>query len=183
MPTKEEDSQKIFDTMNSTLHQYFDLAAEDMETPQPIFDEIAANEERYNQGVLINQGGMKKIIQTTDALTGRPVAMAVLHEPENPRKVERFLREARLTAALEHPNIIPVYDIGLNDDGDPFFTMKLISGRSLSSIIKSLSKGENNEFTLQSLMDVFIKICDAIAYAHSKGISSPGFKTGEYSGR
>ena len=160
MGTKEEDSSIIFETLNPTLHQYFDLAADDLETPQPIFDEIAANEDRYNQGVLINQGGMKKIIKTTDALTGRPVAMACLHDPENPQKVERFLREARLTAALEHPNIIPVYDIGLTDQGDPFFTMKLIGGRSLSSILKDLSKGESNNCpTQQELMDIFIKIC------------------------
>ena len=171
MVTREQESADVFDTLNPTLHQYFDLAAQDTEIPQPIFDDIVANEERYEQGVLINQGGMKKILKITDALTGRPVAMAQLHDPENTQKVERFLREARLTAALEHPNIIPVYDIGITDEGDPFFTMKLVGGQSLSKILKALSsKDPDCHFSTQDLMDIFIKICDAVSYAHSKGI-------------
>ena len=164
-----ESSENIFKTINPSLHQYFNLASEDVSTPQPIFDEIAANEKRYDQGVLINQGGMKKILQTTDTLTGRPVAMATLLKPDDPQKVERFLREARLTATLEHPNIIPVYDIGLTDSSDPFFTMKLIGGKSLSKILKELGEG-TSKVSLQNLLDIFIKICDAISYAHSKGI-------------
>lgn len=171
MVTREQPSEDIFDTLNPTLHQYFDLASQTLEAPQPILDDIIANEERYEQGVLINQGGMKKILKITDALTGRPVAMGQLHDPENPQKVERFLREARLTAALEHPNIIPVYDIGVTAEGDPFFTMKLVGGRSLSKILKALGdKDSNDRFSYQDLMNIFIKICDAMAYAHSKGI-------------
>ena len=171
MVTREQESENIFDTLNPTLHQYFDLAAVDTEAPQPIFDDIVANEERYEQGVLINQGGMKRILKITDALTGRPVAMAHLHDPENAQKVERFLREARLTAALEHPNIIPVYDIGVDEEGNPFFTMKLVGGRSLSKILKALGKkGTQKDYSTQDLMDIFLKICDATAYAHSKGI-------------
>ena len=170
MSTKEKESSKIFDTMDSSLHQYFSMASEKIDAPQPIFDEIAANEIRYKQGVLINQGGVKKIHQIEDALTGRPVAMANLKDPEDPKKVEHFLREARLTATLEHPNIIPVYDIGLNDDGDPFFTMKLISGKSLSQILRDQSDKNLPRLSIQSLMDIFIKICDAVSYSHSKGI-------------
>ena len=171
MVTREQESENVYETLNPTLHQYFNLAAEDTETPQPIFDDIVANEERYEQGVLINQGGMKKILKITDALTGRPVAMAQLHDPENTQKVERFLREARLTAALEHPNIVPVYDIGITEVGDPFFTMKLVGGQSLSKILKALSSKEStSNFSTQDLMDIFLKICDATSYAHSKGI-------------
>ena len=171
MVTREQESEDVYKTLNPTLHQYFNLAAMDTETPQPIFDDIAANEERYEQGVLINQGGMKKILKITDALTGRPVAMAQLLDPENTLKIERFLREARLTAALEHPNIIPVYDIGITDEGNPFFTMKLVGGQSLSKILKELSNTENKSgLSTQDLMNIFLKICDAIAYAHSKGI-------------
>ncbi|MCM8531024.1 MAG: serine/threonine protein kinase [Lentisphaeraceae bacterium] len=164
-----ESSENIFETINPSLHQYFSLASEEIDTPQPIFDEIAANEKRYNQGVLINQGGMKKILQTTDILTDRPVAMATLLKPDDHQKAERFLREARLTATLEHPNIIPVYDIGLTENSDPFFTMKLIGGKSLSKILKELGEG-TSKVSLQNLLDIFIKICDAISYAHSKGI-------------
>jgi eukaryotic-like serine/threonine-protein kinase len=162
---KDKASDQVFETLNPSLHQYFDLASHELDTPQPLHDEIATNEARYQQGTLIDQGGMKKILKIDDALTGRPVAMAILISPEEPQKVERFFREARLTATLEHPNIMPVYDIGLNDQDDPFFTMKLIEGQSLAQLIK-----ENSALSLQSLLDIFIKICDAVAYAHSKGI-------------
>jgi eukaryotic-like serine/threonine-protein kinase len=170
MADKSIESETIFNTLNSSLHQYFALANSN-ETSQPLYDEIVANEKRYSQGVLIDQGGMKRISKTQDELTGRPVAMATLLTPEDPIKAERFLREARLTAALEHPNIIPVYDIGLNEDEAPFFTMKLITGKSLKSIIsEQYSSSQGKRLSLHELLDIFIKICDAISYAHSKGV-------------
>ncbi|NQZ58291.1 MAG: protein kinase, partial [Lentisphaeraceae bacterium] len=133
----------------------------------PLHDQIAANIERYEQGTLIDQGGMKKIILIQDSLTDRPVAMATLREPDNLIKAERFFQEARLTAALEHPNIIPIYDIGLNENYGPYFTMKLIAGSNLTAIF---TKDIKKNIPLQQLMDIFNKICDAVAYAHSKGI-------------
>ena len=79
-----------------------------------IYSQLDQLEERYIHPEEIAQGGMKKIIKTTDSITNRPVAKAVLLDFEDSDKVENFLREARLTAALEHPNIIPVYEMGLN---------------------------------------------------------------------
>ncbi len=91
-----------------------------------IFDEITNVETRYVEIKIVNQGGMKKIYQTVDSITSRPVAKAILINPEDSDKIESFLREARLTAALEHPNIIIVHDIGVDDEEGPYFIMKLI---------------------------------------------------------
>ena len=77
------------------------------------------------------------------------------------------------TALLEHPNIISIHDIGLNDDGKPYFTMDLKTGDSLEDILKNLYSGNQKYlqfYTLEELLLIFLKIYDAVAYAHSKNI-------------
>ena len=171
MVRKDISPEEAFDNRNPALKIYSELAAQAPDSPQAIFDDILTVEERYCQSSVINQGGMKKILKTTDSLTNRPVAKAILIDFEDLHKTENFLREARLTAALEHSNIIPVYDIGVDETEGPYFIMKLVGGRNLGSILKSLSaKEKDTEYSLQDLMEIFLKVCDAVAYAHSKGI-------------
>jgi serine/threonine protein kinase len=138
---------------------------------KPISDDFSTVKQRYSQGFIVNKGGMKLILKATDSITNRPIAKAILIDWDDAVKTERFLKEARLTAALEHPNIIPVYDIGIDSAEGPFFTMKLVGGRSLTSILEEISSSESDtDYSLRELMEIFLKICDAIAYAHSKGI-------------
>jgi eukaryotic-like serine/threonine-protein kinase len=127
-------------------------------------DEIRDLSGRYEGERFLAAGGMKKIFVTQDKLTNRNVAKAVLKEPEDENKVERFFHEARICAALEHPNIIPVYDLGYDSDKTPFFIMKLISGQTLKEQIKE------GTTPLNELLANFLKICDAMAYAHSHGV-------------
>lgn len=175
MASKDRDLEADFENSKPALSQYVDQL--NIESKEDIFDDILMVDERYLQSSMINQGGMKKILKTIDSLTGRPVAKATLIDFENSEKVENFLKEARLTAALEHPNIIPVYDIGVDDVEGPFFTMKLVGGQNLWDIIKSLSKGAGEtpelpgeKHSLQDLMEIFLKVCDAVAYAHSRAV-------------
>ena len=75
---------------------------------------------------------------------------------------------------LQHPNIVPLYDIGLNEHGQPYFTMKLIQGRTLRDILEELKNGNEKDlkdYSLPERIDIFLKICDALAYAHSRGIA------------
>ena len=153
---------EMFESINTDLLQYSGES-------QPLYDELLSAGKRYSKGAVINRGGMKEIIKTTDSMTGREVAKAVLIDFEDPVKKENFLREARITAALEHPNIIPVYDVGVDDDEGPFFTMKLVGGRSLADILQQMSVNER-DYSLRDLINIFLKICDAVDYAHSKGI-------------
>ena len=128
---------------------------------------------RYSGLDSVGSGAMKEITRTEDRATGRLIAKATLLDPQNERFVEDFLREARITAHLQHPNIVPVYDLGLDDKERPFFTMKLIKGHSLERILERINDGEETylqEYSLNRLIDIFIKVCEAIAYAHSERV-------------
>ena len=118
---------------------------------------------------------MKVVIQVKDRDTTRDIAMALLPDAQSrpKRDIIRFIEEARITASLEHPNIVPVHDIGVDTHGSPYFTMKLIKGENLASVIRKLHDGDPEyleNYTLDKLLLVFIKICNGVAFAHSKGV-------------
>ncbi|MDR0931422.1 MAG: serine/threonine protein kinase [Victivallales bacterium] len=132
-------------------------------------------QERYKFLRSIGFGGMKSVLLVFDSDTGREVAMAIMPDfRERPRAdLERFVREARLTAQLEHPNIVPVHDLGVDGSNSPFFTMKYLHGQSLSAVLRKLRKGEEEavkRFDQLRLLQVFIRICNAIEFAHSQKI-------------
>ncbi len=132
-------------------------------------------QERYTFLRTIGFGGMKSVLLVHDRDTGREVAMAIMPDfRERPKiDLERFVREARLTAQLEHPNIVPVHDLGIDSSGSPFFTMKYLHGQSLSSVIRKLAKGDAeavHRFSQLRLLQIFIRICNAVEFAHSQGI-------------
>ncbi len=132
-------------------------------------------QERYRFIRSIGFGGMKGVLLVHDADTGREVAMAIMPDfRDRPRRdLERFVREARLTARLEHPNIVPVHDIGIDASGSPYFTMKYLHGQSLAAALRKLRKEEPEaveRFNLVRLLQIFIRICNAIEFAHSQGI-------------
>ena len=153
------------------LGRYYDHAFEDLDSlDAPIYESFLHKDQRYKNLEDIDIGGSKKISAVFDELTSRPVAMAQLRDIEEKNKYENFLSEAFLTATLEHPNIIPLYDAGLNDKDQPYFTMKLVEGSNLRDLIKKASTLESINYTLQEVIDIFLKICDAISFAHSKNI-------------
>ncbi len=131
-------------------------------------------EERYTANKKLNQGGMKAIWEVDDHRTARKVAMALIQDSKiaSEEDIDSFLYEARLTANLQHPNIIPIYDIALDENGNPYFTMKALKGETLGEIIKLLSKGNPvySNYTRTRLLGIFLKVCNAIDYAHTKGV-------------
>ncbi|VGO14500.1 Serine/threonine-protein kinase PknD [Pontiella desulfatans] len=129
-----------------------------------IYADLRQSGDRYTDAEVLARGGMKKISRVFDTKTGRQVAMAELRANAPSELYEPFLREARLTALLEHPNIISVHDIGLSPDGLPFFTMDLKRGDSLGDVLKK------NRMPREQLLESFIKLCDAISYAHSQKV-------------
>ena len=158
---------------------YFDLAkASGQEDPEKLQDHellspLKESKDRYSDVGEFNQGGMKEILSGHDSFSGRNIAIAKMLSCNDSDDLELFLREARITAALEHPNIMPVYDISLDKEGLPFFTMKLIHGEDLGDILKKVKENEadyREKYRLASLLEIFMKICDAIAYAHSRGV-------------
>ena len=123
----------------------------------------------------IGRGGMKMVLQMKDLDTTRDVAMAVLPEATTrPREdLTRFIQEARITASLEHPNIVPVHEIGVDSTGAPYYTMKLLRGKTLAALITSLAEGDEafrSEYNTIRILRIFLKICSGVAFAHSKGV-------------
>lgn len=130
---------------------------------------------RYSVIREIARGGMGKVIEVEDNDLRRSVALKVLRKEMLDRKdlVERFLEEAQITGQLEHPNIVPVHEIGVDGRGNLYFTMKLVEGEELSSIIKRLRKNDpsaQQAFPVSRLVDIFIKVCEGVAFAHSRGV-------------
>ncbi|MDD7984012.1 protein kinase [Lentisphaera marina] len=122
-------------------------------------EEYIEPDERYQVEEMIAQGGLKNIHKAFDCKASRYVAMA-FPKDESKESEEAFRREAQISALLEHSNIIPVYDMGWLKQA--FFTMKLVQGESLNQAIYHQA--------LNKLLQIFMKICDAISYAHSRGV-------------
>jgi serine/threonine protein kinase len=123
----------------------------------------------------IGFGGMKAVVQVSDKDTTRKVAMAIIPDFEDrpPKDINRFIREARITARLEHPNIVPIHDIGIDGQGSPYFTMKYLRGESLAVVLKKLHNGNEEtleKYSLPRLLRTYVKVANAIAFAHSKQI-------------
>ncbi|MBV6515457.1 MAG: protein kinase [Planctomycetaceae bacterium] len=130
---------------------------------------------RYTVIREIARGGMGKVLEVEDNDLRRSVALKVLRKEMLGRKdlVERFLEEAQITGQLEHPNIVPVHEIGVDGRGNLYFTMKLVEGEELSSVLKRLRQGDANatrSYPLSRLVEIFIKLCEGLAFAHSRGV-------------
>ena len=131
----------------------------------PSYLELAENELRYRDETILGQGSTKSVYRSWDCRSKRWVAMARLREDRGPEFYDHFVHEAWLTSSLSHPNIIPIYDVGVDGNGRPFFTMDLKGATTLGDLVKDRGMQARRE-----LLGIFVKICDAMAYAHSRGI-------------
>jgi len=140
-------------------------------------------QERYKFIRSIGFGGMKGVLLVHDRDTDRDVAMAIMPDfRDRPvRDLNRFVREAKITAKLEHPNIVPVYDIGVDSSGSPFFTMKYLRGATLAVLLKRQRSGDKEtleKFPQTRLIQMFVRVCNAVAFAHSMGVCHFDLKPG-----
>jgi serine/threonine protein kinase len=194
-------------------------AAESAELPvEAALRACEAASGRYVEQGLIARGGMGEIVLCIDRDIRRPVAMKrmLTTTARDPARRARFVEEAQVTGQLEHPNIVPVYELTREPDGTVYYTMKLVKGRSLAEILKemkgkeagkpavppagsesrpdfppagigtrgrdaqkSLERGAGSNlsterfsphFSLSDLLQVFLKACDGVAFAHSRGV-------------
>ena len=122
--------------------------------------EVLGEIERRDTGVLL---------ETRDIDLGRLVTLEVLRESltEDPEAVARFVDEARIVGRLQHPGIVPVYDLGRADDDRPFFVMKRVRGESLASILAARERSEDDR---PRLLWLFEQVAQAVAYAHARGV-------------
>lgn len=161
-----EESRERAQALNNLFEEAFeeiDPAAE-----SPLYGQLCSLHERYGEAELIAVGGMKRILKVLDRHGNRQVAMARLHEDASDLLFDPLIREARLTALLEHPNIISVHDVGVDEGGQPYFTMDLKAGDGLDVVLqKALADGG---YSLADRPDIFLKVCDAMTYAHSRDV-------------
>jgi tetratricopeptide (TPR) repeat protein len=137
-------------------------------------DELPARFGQYRVVRELGRGGMGRVLEAVDEPLGRRIAVKVLLVPSAEKDVRhrRFLEEARITGGLEHPGIVPIYNLGRAADGSSFFSMKLVAGRSLGDLLTDREKGDRaavREWTLPRLVSVFERVVETIAYAHAKG--------------
>jgi serine/threonine-protein kinase len=121
---------------------------------------------RYTERHLLGRGGMGEVHLRRDAWLGRDVAVKTLTPERASLGVARarFLREARLQGQLEHPAIVPVYDVGTDERGHEYFTMKRVTGRTLEDVLA------DGDFPRTRLLGLFRQVCLAIDYAHARGV-------------
>ena len=130
---------------------------------------------RYQLGAALGRGGMGVVVEALDTELRRPVAVKTLKDPDGAGRgqLARFVAEARITGQLDHPNIVPVHDLGISADGELFFVMKRVGGQSLKSILAELRAGEPEALAAwppHRLMNAFLDVCQAVAYAHGRGV-------------
>ncbi|MGK3997031.1 SUMF1/EgtB/PvdO family nonheme iron enzyme [Sorangium sp. So ce1024] len=146
--------------------------------PSPISvtaPERLSAEERYEDLGCIGRGGMGEVRRVRDRIMGRVLAMKIQSAEARDAMPDRarFLAEARLTATLQHPGIVPVHDCGALADGRLWFTMKEVRGRTLGDVIAEMyaaGGGRLSPVALRRAIDTFLRVCEAVAYAHSRGV-------------
>ena len=128
------------------------------------FDTLIAG--RYRIGRRIGKGGMGEVMAARDEQVGRDVAIKRMRAA-NPseRSLARFLREASVQGRLEHPAIVPVHEIGRDEDHLPFFVMKKVQGTALAALVSY-----RDESTRQRMLRAFVDVCLAVEFAHVRGI-------------
>ena len=130
-------------------------------------------EKKYDIGNIVAVGGMGEVLDAKEAALERRVAMKTMLGPASKDELQRFINEARITGQLEHPNIVPVHELSVDEYDQVFYTMKLVKGATLKAVIERLANGEAaavKQYPLATLLTAFQKVCDAVAFAHSKKV-------------
>ncbi len=124
---------------------------------------------RYRVVGELARGGMGVVLKGHDVELGRDVAMKVLRDEhvKRPEVVQRFVEEAQIGGQLQHPGIVPVYELGVDESQRPFFAMKLVKGRTLAALLLAKSEAAADR---HRLLSVFEATCLTLAYAHSRGV-------------
>jgi len=143
--------------------------------------------DRYQLEGEVARGGMGVILRIHDRHLNRRLAMKLLIEradarDEAARKLAhqllgRFLEEAQVTSQLDHPGVVPVHELGLDQNGKVYFTMRLVKGRTAGEVFRDAHHGER-DWTSTRALEVILKVCDTMAYAHDKGVLHRDLKPG-----
>jgi serine/threonine protein kinase len=129
--------------------------------------------ERYAKKQVLGAGGMGEVVLAEDRDIGRNVALKYLTAPANDKAaLARFVDEIRVVGSLEHPNIVPIHDVGVDESSRYYFVMKHVEGETLEQIIEKLSAGDPSyhaRYTYTARVEIFLALLRALAFAHDRG--------------
>ncbi|WP_367872756.1 protein kinase [Luteolibacter sp. Populi] len=128
---------------------------------------------KYEVNHEVARGGMGTVFCARETPIRREVAMKVMLSQANEGAVARFIKEAQVTGQLEHPNIVPIHELGVDEQDQLFYTMKYVRGITLKEALARLARGEPEalrQFPLSRLLAIFDKVSDAVAFAHSRRV-------------
>ena len=182
-----EDVTILFGPASSSVLQAFGAAygkippvllrdADSVTGPEPVIrpssEEIPDTKERSARLQIfgeIARGGMGAVLKGRDADLGRDLAVKILLDShrDKPEMVRRFIEEAQIAGQLQHPGIVPVYELGAFSDRRPYFAMKLVKGQTLAHILAARTSPNDG---LPRLLSIFESICQTMAYAHARGV-------------
>jgi serine/threonine-protein kinase len=135
--------------------------------------DVKKDQPRYVPVDEVARGGMGTVLRVWDRLLHRMTAKKVLRldseEGDSGGTTLRFLREARITGQLAHPGVVPIHDLEVSEDGAVSFTMSLIEGRTFEEVISGVHS-EDAEWTVGRALQVILKVCEVVAFAHSRGV-------------
>jgi serine/threonine protein kinase len=128
--------------------------------------------EKYDIQERVGEGGQGEVWKTWDYELSRYVAMKRLVKSalSSEAALYRFFAEAQITSQLEHPGILPIFDLGLDPDDRPFYTTSLLSGLTLQDVWRKAHEAAQTEWPLHTVVELLAKVCDILAYAHSRGV-------------
>jgi serine/threonine protein kinase len=130
---------------------------------------------RYEKIKDLGKGGMGEVSLVRDNDIGRVVALKRLYRPPtaDQSSLLRFISEVRTVGQLEHPNIVPIHDVGLDENGNYYFVMKYVDGETLENIINKLAEGDpyyHQRYPVDVRLEIFMGLLRALQYAHDQGI-------------
>ena len=129
-------------------------------------------EDRFRLIERVGAGGMGAVYRVRDRNLLREAAMKLLNPSlaTRPKYLQRFLGESQIQAQLEHPNILPVHELALDRDGASYFTMRFVKGKTLAAWIREAAASRTLASHQHEMLSAFLKVCDALAFAHSRGV-------------
>jgi serine/threonine-protein kinase len=137
--------------------------------PQP-GTEASLDHDRFVPRGVIGRG-TSVVIRALDRDLLRDVAIKILNpDLADPSETDRFIQEARINGQLEHPNIVPVYEHGTDRRGQHFLCMKLVQGETLEDALNRLGEARLEPVHVAKFLQVFVKVCDAVSFAHSRDV-------------
>ncbi len=128
---------------------------------------------KYDVQLEAGRGGMGTVFRVHEMSIRRQVAMKVMRAQTSEEAIARFIGEAQITGQLEHPNIVPVHELGVDEHDQLFYTMKYVRGDTLKALLGRMAAGDADtvrKFPLPQLLFIFEKVCDAVAFAHSRRV-------------